>query len=78
MYEQEGPLFFRDHSTDDGGIQDEVFLRLMTFPNVLVTGHQGFFTEEALTEIGEATMENARCVIEGREDECENRVPVEE
>ena len=77
VYEQEGPLFFADHSYDDGGIQDEVFLRLMTFPNVLVTGHQAFFTEEALTEIAEVTMENAEYVIEGREADCPNKVTAE-
>ncbi|EXS69503.1 MULTISPECIES: hypothetical protein [unclassified Sphingobium] len=39
-------------------IQDDIFARLLTFPNVLVTGHQGFFTGEALTAIAAATIEN--------------------
>ena len=44
VYEQEGDLFFQDLS--DQVIQDDVFGRLLTFPNVLVTGHQGFFITE--------------------------------
>jgi D-lactate dehydrogenase len=39
-------------------IKDDVFERLLMFPNVLVTGHQGFFTTEALTAIAETTIEN--------------------
>ncbi len=58
VYEQEGPLFFQDRSFEI--IDDEVFQRLMSFPNVLVTGHQGFFTEEAMTEIASVTLENLR------------------
>ena len=42
----------------DQVIRDDVFARLLTFPNVLVTGHQGFFTAEALTAIAGTTMEN--------------------
>ncbi|KAF2834568.1 lactate dehydrogenase [Patellaria atrata CBS 101060] len=56
VYEAEAPLFYSDHSSDI--IQDDVFQRLMTFPNVLVCGHQGFFTEEALTQIAEVTLSN--------------------
>jgi len=40
-------------------IQDDVFARLLTFPNVLVTGHQAFFTREALQAIADTTIENA-------------------
>jgi hypothetical protein len=40
-------------------IQDDVFARLLTFPNVLITGHQGFFTREALANIAETTLANA-------------------
>ncbi|MBV5266177.1 2-hydroxyacid dehydrogenase [Pinisolibacter aquiterrae] len=54
VYEQEADLFFEDLS--DEIIQDDVFQRLLTFPNVLVTGHQAFFTEEALTAIAETTL----------------------
>lgn len=56
VYEQEGDLFFHDLS--DNIIQDDVFERLLTFPNVLVTGHQGFFTEEALVNIAQTTLNN--------------------
>jgi len=56
VYEQEGDLFFKDLS--DEIIQDDVFQRLLTFPNVLVTGHQAFLTEEALTAIAETTLAN--------------------
>lgn len=57
VYEEEGDLFFRDLS--DRVIQDDVFTRLLTFPNVLITGHQGFFTGEALGEIARTTLANA-------------------
>lgn len=56
VYEQEGDLFFQDLSSRV--IQDDVFERLLTFPNVLVTGHQGFFTAEALSNIAHTTLEN--------------------
>jgi D-lactate dehydrogenase len=48
--------FFADHSGDI--IQDDIFQRLTTFPNVLITGHQGFFTQEALNEIATVTVGN--------------------
>lgn len=54
VYEEEGDVFFRDLS--DRVIQDDVLARLMTFPNVLITGHQAFFTHEALGEIARTTM----------------------
>jgi D-lactate dehydrogenase len=56
VYEQEGDLFFQDLS--DQVIQDDVFGRLLTFPNVLITGHQGFFTAEALSSIAQTTLQN--------------------
>ncbi len=56
VYEEEGGLFFRDLSS--AGIQDDVFARLLTFPNVVVTGHQGFFTEDALAAIASTTLAN--------------------
>ena len=56
VYEEEGDLFFEDLS--DQVIQDDVFARLLTFPNVLITGHQGFFTEDALKAIAETTVAN--------------------
>lgn len=56
VYEEESALFFRDLS--EQVIDDDVFSRLLTFPNVLVTAHQAFFTREALTEIAKVTMSN--------------------
>lgn len=56
VYERESELFFSDRSGDI--IQDDDFQRLTTFPNVLITGHQGFFTEEALQEIAITTVSN--------------------
>lgn len=56
VYEEEEGLFFHDHSQDV--IQDDVFARLLTFPNVLITAHQAFFTEDALRAIAETTIAN--------------------
>lgn len=56
VYEEEGDLFFEDLSGQV--IQDDVFARLLTFPNVLITGHQAFFTAEALQAIAETTIAN--------------------
>lgn len=56
VYEEEASLFFRDLSADV--IRDDVFARLLTFPNVLVTGHQGFFTADALAAIAATTIAN--------------------
>ena len=56
VYEEEADLFFEDLSARV--IQDDVFSRLLTFPNVLITGHQAFFTRNALAQIAEVTMAN--------------------
>jgi D-lactate dehydrogenase len=58
VYEEETDYFFEDFS--QGVIDDDVLARLLTFPNVLVTSHQGFFTKEALKAIAETTLENVR------------------
>ena len=71
VYEQESNLFFEDRSGDI--ITDDIFQRLMTFPNVLVTGHQGFFTIEAMREIAATTFENLSAYQLGAE--CANLVP---
>lgn len=63
VYEEEEALFFEDRS--ERIIQDDVFARLLTFPNVLITGHQGFFTREALTNIAETTLHNATAFESG-------------
>lgn len=56
VYEQEENLFFQDLSGHI--IQDDDIARLMTFPNVLITSHQAFFTENAMTNIAETTLQN--------------------
>ena len=56
VYEEEEKLFFEDLSGTV--IRDDVFARLLTFPNVLVTGHQGFFTAEAMRAIAATTIAN--------------------
>ncbi|RYZ98921.1 MAG: 2-hydroxyacid dehydrogenase [Moraxellaceae bacterium] len=56
VYEEESELFFEDNSNEL--LQDDTFARLLTFPNVVVTGHQAFFTHEALTAISEITLSN--------------------
>ncbi|KAI9158178.1 Thiol-specific monooxygenase [Paramyrothecium foliicola] len=67
VYEGEGDLFYNDHSGDV--VQDDELMRLMSFPNVLVTGHQAFFTEEALHEIADCTLRNLDEFVAG---ECSN------
>lgn len=56
VYEEEEDLFFEDLSNEV--IQDDTFARLLTFPNVLITGHQAFFTYESLHAIAETTLSN--------------------
>jgi len=56
VYEQEEKLFFRDLSAKI--IEDDIIQRLMSFPNVLITAHQAFFTEEALSQIATITLNN--------------------
>lgn len=56
VYEEEADLFFQDLS--NSFIPDDLFARLLTFPNVLITGHQAFFTHEALTAIADTTIAN--------------------
>ncbi len=70
VYEQETELFFEDLS--NSVIQDDVFQRLLTFPNVLITSHQGFFTKNALKSIAETTLTNISDVENGRP--CANEV----
>lgn len=64
VYEEEADVFFRDLS--DRVLQDDQLARLLTFPNVIVTGHQAFFTEEALRNIAETTLGNIADVEQGR------------
>ncbi len=62
VYEEEADLFFEDLSGQM--LQDDIFARLLTFPNVLVTAHQAFFTTEALTAIAETTISNITAFAE--------------
>ena len=63
VYENESSYFYRDHS--DEIMEDGVLARLMTFPNVFVSSHQAFFTQEALTNIAQTTLENVRAYFNG-------------
>jgi D-lactate dehydrogenase len=64
VYEEEEALFFQDLSSDV--IQDDVFARLLTFPNVIVTAHQAFFTRDALRAISETTLHNLSAFEQGK------------
>ncbi len=64
VYEEETDYFFEDRS--DRAIDDDILARLLTFPNVLVTSHQAFFTREAMTNIAEITLRNIQDFIAGR------------
>jgi D-lactate dehydrogenase len=64
VYEEEEGVFFEDLS--DRPLLDDALARLLTFPNVLVTSHQAFFTREALTQIAETTVANLIARAEGR------------
>jgi D-lactate dehydrogenase len=73
VYEEEGDLFFEDVS--EKILEDDVFARLLTFPNVLITGHQAFFTSEALASIANTTLQNLSDIEAGKH--CQNRVTEE-
>ncbi len=66
VYEMESELFFEDKSLDI--LQDDVFQRLSGFPNVIITGHQGFFTDEALQQIASTTLSNIALFNQGNFD----------
>ncbi|MEO1526028.1 MAG: 2-hydroxyacid dehydrogenase [Planctomycetota bacterium] len=74
VYEEEADVFFEDLSSQV--IPDDTLSRLLTFPNVLVTGHQGFFTEDALRSIAETTLQNLTDLANSGE--CENSVALGE
>lgn len=64
VYEQEEKLFF--HNLSEEIIEDDMIMRLLSFPNVLITAHQGFFTEEALSQIARITLENISAFEQGQ------------
>lgn len=70
VYEEEGRLFFEDRSHEI--LDDDVFARLLTFHNVLITAHQAFLTHEALDAIASTTLANVTAVVNG--DDCPNTV----
>lgn len=70
VYEEEADLFFEDVS--DKILEDDVFARLLTFPNVLITGHQAFFTSDALDSIAQTTLQNLTDIEQ--KGECPNTV----
>lgn len=70
VYEEEGALFFEDRSAEV--IDDDVFARLLTFPNVLITAHQAFLTREALDAIAVTTLDNLARLAAG--EPCENQL----
>lgn len=72
VYEQEEHLFYNDLS--ENIIADDTITRLMSFPNVIMTSHQGFFTKEALTQIAQTTVMNLDALE--RMEECENELVV--
>jgi len=67
VYEEESHIYFKDLS--DEIITDDVISRLTTFPNVIITGHQAFFTREALAIIAETTIKNISDFEAGRSNE---------
>ncbi len=73
VYEEEADIFFKDLS--DEIIQDDVLARLLTFPNVIITSHQGFFTDRALEEIARTTLANITDFAQGRA--CKNQITTE-
>ena len=64
VYEQEEKLFFHDLS--ENIIVDDVIMRLLSFSNVLITSHQGFLTDEALTQIALVTLQNLSDFEQGK------------
>lgn len=64
VYEEEADLFYEDLSSRV--IQDDVFARMLTFPNVIITGHQAYFTWPAMRAIAEQTIENLTAFEQGR------------
>ncbi len=65
VYEEEDEVFYEDKSNEI--MTDEVLARLVTFPNVLVTSHQGYFTKEAMEAIAKVTMQNAEALFNNKE-----------
>ena len=67
VYEAEAGLFFLDKSLE--AVDDDTLARLVTFPNVLVTSHQAYYTQDAVTQIIDATLQNVLDYTAGRRSE---------
>lgn len=65
VYEEESKYFFSDWSTNV--LTDDVLARLLTFPNVIITGHQAFLTTNALGNIADTTLQNIKDFTEGKD-----------
>ena len=64
VYEEEAGIFYTDQS--DEGIKDDILARLISMPNVIITSHQGYLTEEALRAISQTTLSNVKEFEEGK------------
>jgi D-lactate dehydrogenase len=73
VYEEEESLFFEDRSLSP--LLDDTFARLLTFPNVLITSHQAFFTREALDAIASTTIANLTAIEKNGAPPPENTIP---
>lgn len=65
VYEREKEVFLQTENTGKA-LQDDVLMRLTTFPNVLITCHQAWFTKESLVAIAQTTLQNASCYLQGK------------
>jgi len=72
VYEEESDFFFEDYSGHI--LDDDILARLISMPNVIVTSHQAFLTDEALTNIAQTTVENAISFFSGKENDNQNEV----
>ena len=64
VYEEEGDIFYKDFSGHV--IQDDTLIRLIAMPNVIVTSHQAYLTQEALDNIAQTTVNNIQTFFAGR------------
>jgi D-lactate dehydrogenase len=67
VYEGEKDYFFENKSTEN--IKDTILARLISCPNVIVTGHQAFLTQEALNNIAESTLNSIKDFVNGKRGE---------
>lgn len=73
VYEEESELFFEDYSAHI--VEDDMLARLISMPNVILTSHQAFLTEEALANIAETTVQNITAYFQNKI--CQNEVHAE-